>query len=83
MDNPVPAAVVTTSGRFHDNRRGTVRVTETALGMAELVVVTPPAFGADAVTVSIVVAGEHLAQLARQLSRAARRDRLRSIEAAS
>ena len=67
---PTSASIVTTSGRFRDNRRGMIRVEVTAADMAEIVITQPPSADGPATTTRIVLAGDHLDELVRDLGKA-------------
>lgn len=66
----IPTQILTTAGRFRDNRRGTIRVDVTAGDMAELVIIIPPGHELPGQETRIVLAGEHLTVLRRDLGKA-------------
>lgn len=62
-------SIVTTSGRFRENRRGMIRVDRLADDLAEITITEPPSLDAAATTIRIVVSGDNLDALYRELGK--------------
>jgi len=66
----IPTQVLTIAGPFRDNRRGSIVVQSDAGDMAEIVITLPPGKDLPGQTTRIVVAGEHLKELRKELGKA-------------